>query len=103
MIEKNKEQIFYQNLADSYKKMVHSLVNAYKSLEKENAILFIIAIVSLVLNIVILCKCTELTIKNKELNENIIKEHDKNIKLKSENEALWDNYYINTSNNTMNE
>lgn len=88
-----KDNGFYENLSSSYKKTVHSIVNSYKKLEKENIIIFIIAVISLVLNIILLGKCFDLTFQNDKLNKELIKEYDKNVYLKSQNEDLWETYY----------
>lgn len=91
-------QCFYENLASSYEKMLHSIIKTYKKLEKESTIIFIIAIASLLLNIVFLAGICGLSTTNDKLNKKLIKEHKKNVKLKSENDALWDNYYMNVNN-----
>lgn len=88
---------FYKNLASSYQKTVHGMVGSYKRLEKQNKIIFIIILASLVLNIVFINKCFKLTIQNDKLNKKIKKEHDTNVYLKTQNENLWDTYYSGVS------
>lgn len=88
---------FYENLVECYKKTQHSIINSYKKLEKENKIIFIVAIVSLFLNIVFLANCFNLMTKIDKLNKDLIKEHDKNVELKGQNEDLWETYYSGVS------
>ena len=48
------DAVFYENLSLNYKKMLHSVVRSYKKLEKENLLISIIMMCSLLLNTVFL-------------------------------------------------
>jgi len=58
----------------------------------------IIALIGLLLIISgLIVEIVVLNNKNKELDTQLEKQITENIKLRYENEALWDNYYMNTS------